>query len=58
MQETRIPMMVASSTEARHVRTASATASGDSLTSSREPVVSVTTVSGLASTVTMRSGFR
>ncbi len=37
---------IASSTDARHTRTASATSSGVSVTSSREPVVSVTTVSG------------
>ena len=49
---------IASSTDARHSRTALVTSSGVSVTTSREPVVSVTTVSGWASTVRMRSGFR
>ena len=47
-----------SRTDARHLRTASATSSGVSATSTREPVVSVTTVSGFASIERMRSGFR
>ena len=56
LAERRGARVMASSTDARQVRTASATASGRSVTSSFVPVVSVTTVSGLASTVRTRSG--